>query len=72
MTRSGRLVGHRILRRALLPSHAIPYSDLRSDFLRRSRASGLPQLIVGQLGRRRILSHDFWSNPDFVALGSGT
>jgi hypothetical protein len=51
MTRSGRVVGHRILRRALLPNHAIPYTDLRPDFLRRSRASGLPADCAA-LGRR--------------------
>jgi hypothetical protein len=51
MTRSGRLVGHRILRRALLPSHAIPYTDLGRlpTPLSCERPS---QLIVGHLERR--------------------
>jgi len=36
MTRSGRVVGHRILRTALLPSHVIPCTDLRPSLGRGS------------------------------------
>jgi hypothetical protein len=36
-----------------------------------ARASAFP-LILSYLGLGRIWSHHFWSNWDFVALGSGT
>jgi hypothetical protein len=70
MTRPGRVVGHRILARALLPSYAIPYTDSRPNFLRHS-CERLSSPLWGVYGIEWIWSHHFWSIWDFVASDVG-